>query len=59
MIFHGSNGSLVMGVQSYLQRTGVGAGFHSNKAGATPGSTCLISRYWLSVDSEVDSARLE
>lgn len=33
----------VRGVQSYMQRVGLGAGFHSSQAEATHDSTCLIS----------------
>lgn len=44
------------GVQSYQQRAGVGARFHSNLVGDTPDSACLIRRHWLSLDPGVASA---
>lgn len=43
----------IKGVQSYLQRASVGASLHSNPAGATLNSTCLISWAWLSIDYQM------
>lgn len=50
---------LIKGVQCYLQRAGVGAGFNSNQAGAPADSTCLITYALLFIDAVVASALLE
>lgn len=47
------------GVQSYPERAGVAAGFHSNQAEATPESIEIQDQLIKQVESGVAPARLE